>query len=195
MLKRFATVTAIVIAALCFGTVSVSATSWAELDSAEILERTDVIVEGTYDFTARPKQSKYIFQGYPFHVKNVYAGEAYEMTTIGIDEMDVGWAEEFQVDGGVFLLFLERKKDTNFLVPVAGPNGMLQVMDDQLQDDSSEKSKLFQMVSKQTNVKLPTEGKEKWAFSFTNETLYYGIAIIIGGIIVSILLFRKKRTN
>ncbi|USK50800.1 hypothetical protein LIT38_04875 [Bacillus sp. CMF12] len=35
-------------------------------------------------------------------------------------------------DGGKFRLFLEKTNEARFLVPIAGPNGMVQVQDDRI---------------------------------------------------------------
>lgn len=37
---------------------SVSATSWAELELQEVLERAEVIVMGQYDFSSKPKRGE-----------------------------------------------------------------------------------------------------------------------------------------
>src|SRR5699024_1778010 len=43
-----------------------------------------------------------------------------------------GIAEEFQEDGGKYLLFLESSENDQFLVPVGGPNGMVQIYNDRV---------------------------------------------------------------
>src|SRR5690625_6939523 len=65
-------------------------------------------------------------------IKSVYKGSTEEVIIVGIDGFDVGWAKEFQENDGTFLLFLERLDKAAFLTPVGGPNGMIQVVDDQV---------------------------------------------------------------
>ncbi|KON89870.1 hypothetical protein AF332_25660 [Sporosarcina globispora] len=105
------------------------ATKWIELNPEKVESRAQVIVLGTYNFKSKPKSSKGNFYGRQFHVEKVYKGEAAETITAGIDIYDTGWAEELQQDGGKLLLLLEKRKEARFLVPVAGPNGMVQVQD------------------------------------------------------------------
>lgn len=108
------------------------ATKWLELHPEKVESRSQVIVLGTYNFKSKQKSSKGIFYERQFQVEKVYKGEAAETITAGIDSNDTGWAEEFQQEGGKFLLFLEKTKEARFLVPVAGPNGMVQVQDDRI---------------------------------------------------------------
>ncbi len=103
---------------------SASATSWVYLQPEEILERAEVIVLGSYDFSSEPK-SAFIFQGYEFHVRELFLGDYSEPLIAGIDYNNVGWATKFQKDGGEFLLLLEENESVDFLVPVAGINGLL----------------------------------------------------------------------
>ncbi|EWG13055.1 hypothetical protein [Cytobacillus firmus] len=98
------------------------AAKWVELKPEEIVSRAQIIVLGTYNFNSKLKSGKSFFYGSQFHVEKVYRGEAAEIITAGIDQNDTGWAEEFQQEGGKFLLFLEKTKEARFLVPVAGSN-------------------------------------------------------------------------
>ncbi|MCM3531133.1 hypothetical protein M4D56_18775 [Cytobacillus oceanisediminis] len=77
---------------------------------------------------ANKNQARGIFTEGSFKSRK-YKGKATETITAGIDVYDKGWAEEYQQDGGKFLLFWEKTKEARFLVPVAGPNGMVQVQD------------------------------------------------------------------
>ena len=46
-----------------FITPHVSATSWVVLEPEQVVERADVIVRGTYDFSSKPELSDFVFQG------------------------------------------------------------------------------------------------------------------------------------
>ncbi|WP_052342583.1 hypothetical protein [Bacillus sp. EB01] len=106
----------------------VFATSWVEIDPKEVVNRADVVVSGTYDFSDERKESEFIFHGVAFNVSKVYKGDNIsKKITAGLDPFDDGWVDEFQRAGGEFLLFLENSAEADFLVPVGGPNGMIQL--------------------------------------------------------------------
>ena len=95
----------VVASLLLFVNTTIFATSWAELEPQVVIDNAEVIITGQYDFTSKPVQGDYIFQGYDFHVKHVYKGEVTENITVGIDHYDVNWANQFQSIDGQFLLF------------------------------------------------------------------------------------------
>lgn len=171
----------------------VFATSWAELDAKEVEDRAEVIVIGSYDFSSKPKESKFVFQGFEFKVKGVYRGDATDKIIAGIDEFDVGWAIEFQEEGGEFLLFLEQSEDTSFLVPVGGPNGIVHVLDGKITHTSNKNKKIYQaylnMESKAPSV--DEKGASKQGFTSIKYLPYIGA---VGGLgIVLLVYFYKKR--
>ncbi|WP_236564586.1 hypothetical protein [Cytobacillus firmus] len=88
------------------GGSQILATKWVELNPEKVESLSQVIVLGSYNFKSKPKSSKSNFFGSQFHVEKVYKGEASENITAGIDIFDDGWAEEFQQEGGKFLLII-----------------------------------------------------------------------------------------
>ncbi|KZE68963.1 hypothetical protein AWM68_01455 [Fictibacillus phosphorivorans] len=104
------------------------ATSWVEFEPEEVHKRAEVIVVGQYDFTSKPEGSNSVFTSYEFNIQKVYKGDVPQKIRAGIDGYDVGWADEFQKDGGEFLLFLDKNKEFSYLTPVGGPNGMIQML-------------------------------------------------------------------
>lgn len=122
----------------------VSATSWISIEPEKVLERADVIVQGTYDFSAEPELSHFIFQGLTFYVDKVYKGEVSKKLIAGIDGYDVGWAQKFQDQGGEFILFLEETEGFDFLVPVSGPNGMVRIKDGQIMEEDLRRKVFFE---------------------------------------------------
>ena len=64
----------------------------------------------------------------------------------GIDYNDVGWIEEFQIEDGEFLLLLEKSKDADFLIPVGGPNGMIQVYNGKVEEPNDERRTFFEEI-------------------------------------------------
>lgn len=191
----------LLLAALCItvmiGNNKVSATSWAEMDSQEVKDRAKVIVSGTYDFSSKPISSDFIFQGFKFNVNKIYQGDVPAKLIAGIDMFDVGWAEEFQGEGGEFLLFLEENEKANFLIPVGGPNGMVQISGGKLEHSSETNKKVYEEILKM-EVKPSNSGSGETitADQGSNST---PLLLISGGILVGLLalvfivrLLRKK---
>lgn len=176
----------------------VFATSWVELSVEEVAERANVIVYGTYDFSDElTNDTEMVFHGTKFIVKDVYKGESASQITVGIDPFDIGWVDEFQNDGGEFLLFLEEGED--FLLPVGGPNGMIQVQDDQVIESDEEKRLFYQNVlessSQEPNVLVLASSTEESNLKnpTINMLLYIGIIFIVGTILTS--WFKRSRRN
>jgi hypothetical protein len=155
------------------------ATSWVLLKPQEVVNRAEVIVLGKYDFSSNPVSGELPFHGLDFKVSKVIKGQDIQTTiTAGIDYNDNGWANEFQQQGGEFLLFLE-KKSSKFLTPVGGPNGMIQVKNGKV-DEQSESVRAFyekylqveqktivnteQKVKADTDVNQPSEEKNQSNF-------------------------------
>lgn len=162
-----------------------SATSWVELKPEEVNKRAEVIVLGKYNFSTQSQKSKFIFQGYEFIVSKVYKGDAPHDLIAGIDIYDVGWAKDFQENGGEFLLFLEESEETDFLVPVAGPNGMIHIKDGKVMAESVANRSYYEKI-------LNSQGKEPSAQEKSKEThnspynlfyLFVGATATIGLII------------
>lgn len=172
---------------------TVSATSWVELEPQEIVDRAEVIITGKYDFTSKPKHRGNGFQGLKFNVKNVYKGDISEqIITAGIDVHDLGWAEEFQNEEGEFLLFLEMSKNADFLVPVGGPNGMIQVHNGKFigTDDGTFEDYLKLQPEKTFETKFNDDNNSQ---NNSSNIFLYVIASVLVGLTVMFLLYRYKR--
>jgi hypothetical protein len=178
----------------------VFATSWVELSAEKVDQRSDVIVFGTYDLSGELISGKeMIFQGTQFQVQHVYKGEAANRITVGIDPFDIGWVEEFQNDGGEFLLFLEEGEE--FLLPVGGPNGMIEVQNDQVINNDESKRLYYQDILNRTPEKpsvLSSSSEESNKEEILNHPainllLYAGIIIIVGTILAS--SFKRYQKN
>ncbi|MGM7702371.1 hypothetical protein ACSVDE_11650 [Pseudalkalibacillus sp. Hm43] len=168
------------------------ATSWVELKPEVVVERADVVVKGTYDFSSKPKTSTFIFGGYEFNINEIYKGETTNPEIVGIDAADVGWAEDFQNDGGEFLLLLEKVETADFLVPVAGPNGMIQVKNGQVEEFNQERNVFFQeYINSKPVVKSTTTS----TVNQSHNANWFYISLIVVLIISAYLLIRKKRTQ
>ncbi|MEK4403779.1 hypothetical protein MKZ26_04920 [Sporosarcina sp. FSL K6-6792] len=175
--------------------VSVSATSWIEMDPQEVSDEAEVVISGTYDFSSKPIDSEFIFQGYTFAVENVYKGEATKQIIAGIDMYDVGWAEGFQNEGGEFLLFLEKSDSATFLTPVGGPNGMVQVLHGIINNENEEIATYYADFLK-TSYKNPSSGNNVALIDKENLDIFnplYISVIALFAIAVLILLYRFAR--
>ncbi len=171
-----------------FTYTQVLATSWVELSAEEVAERADVIVYGTYDFSKELTDGiEMVFHGTEFKVKDVYKGESVNQITVGIDQFDIGWVDEFQNDGGEFLLFLEEGE--SFLLPVGGSNGMIQVQDGQVNENNEEKRWFYQDVlessSQKPSVLASSTEESNLKTTTINMLLYIGIIFIVGTILTS----------
>lgn len=176
--------------------ITVSATSWVELKPQEVVDRAEVIITGKYDFTSKPKHSGFVFQGLEFNVKNVYKGDISEqIITAGIDYNDVGWAEEFQNEEGEFLLFLEKSKDADFLIPVGGTNGMIQVHKEKVEGTNDERRTFFEdflklqpekTVETKFNTDNNSQNNKSYVFLYVSTSVLVVMAVIF-------LLYRYKR--
>jgi hypothetical protein len=185
------------------GSIQVEATSWVVLEPQEVVSRAEVVVLGKYDFSSKPVPGggQSIFDGIKFEVIKVYKGENIPSTiTAGIDNFDNGWVDEFQQQGGEMLLFLE-KKDPNFLTPVGGPNGMIQInngqvihpvekirtfYDNYLKEEPKE-SVTEEINQEVSNDKIQIEEKH----TFPLQTLLLGI-VVLSIILFGVIRFRKR---
>ncbi|WP_264740224.1 hypothetical protein [Cytobacillus firmus] len=163
------------------------ATKWLELNPEKVESRSQVIVLGTYNFKSKQKSSKGIFYGRQFQVEKVFKGDAAETITAGIDSNDTGWAEEFQQEGGKFLLFLEKTKEARFQVPVAGPNGMVQVQDDRIL--SGHKDFYGQILSGEARKPGPPKSNEG---GHLLEVLLFSLTGLITFLLIIRFLAREK---
>ncbi|MCM3691745.1 hypothetical protein [Neobacillus niacini] len=185
------------------GSIQVAATSWVVLEPQEVVSRAEVVVIGKYDFSSNtvPGGGQSIFDGVKFEVTKVYKGENIPSTiTAGIDNFDNGWVDEFQQKGGEMLLFLE-KKDSKFLTPVGGPNGMIQINNGQV-IDHEEKIRIFydnylkkepkEPLSEEINLEgsnnhIPKEEKQ----AFPIQILLLGIGVLFL-ILFGVIRYRNR---
>jgi hypothetical protein len=171
------------------------ATSWVMLEPEEVIDRSEVILIGKYNFSSDVTRSDFIFQGYEFEVKQVLKGDPVEQLVIGIDFNDTGWAEEFQDEGGEFLLFLETNENTDFLIPVVGPNGMIQLSNGEVVHPIVEKKKFFENFLKSQTVaerEEPIDQEEGAAISDRDENKHlYITGIVVISFVIGIVIYRR----
>lgn len=172
---------------------NVFATSWVEMEPEEVDDKAEVVVLGTYKFSGEIIPSDAIFSDVIFDVTSVYRGEADEQIIAGIDIYDVRWVDEFQNEGGEFLLFLEKGEQNDFLTPVGGPNGMIQIKGGEVFNQTGIKSSFYERI---------LQGESKESSRGNNELLekeeapsyllVSSIGVLIGGI-GGFLIYRRLR--
>ncbi|MFC0190175.1 hypothetical protein ACFFJY_17900 [Fictibacillus aquaticus] len=143
-MKKACSIFAVTLVFLLWGYRDASATKWVELNPKKVIERADVIVVGTYDISANAEHDS-VYAGYPFKTSKVYKGEVMNPMVVGIDQYDLGIVEEFQENGGEYLLFLE-DGEADFLVPVGGPNGMIELENGEVRVRDGVDSELYKEV-------------------------------------------------
>ena len=116
------------------------ASSWIKLNPTDVVNRAEVIVLGTYDFAKSDGKmtGNGLWTAYKFNVEKYIRSSGNDTIDIGINPADIQWAKEFQEKNGKFLLLLEKdSQNISLLVPVSGPNGMIQSLDGKIQNQSS----------------------------------------------------------
>jgi hypothetical protein len=171
---------------------SAHATSWVDIGADEVNRRADVIVLGQYDFSSKPQKGQYIFKGFSFTVKDVYKGDVSNVITAGIDMYDVAWADEFQQEGGEFLLFLDKSNEFDFLTPVGGPNGMIQVKDGKVHHHNIQEKAFFEKLLK-TQPEKPVVKSSTVSIENSKSNSFYTDGFVILFISVVIMIFLRQR--
>lgn len=174
----------------------VHATSWVEFEPEEVHKRADVIVMGQYDFTSKPQGRNMVFTSYEFNVQKVYKGDVPDKIRAGIDGYDVGWVDEFQKDGGEFLLFLDKNKEYSFLTPVGGPNGMIQISDGNVQHHNVTSRAYYEEFLRKQTEKPVVKTSNEAVQNDDNDYTYLYVGLIIFFVCLGIfLLLRSRKTK
>ncbi|WP_108670967.1 hypothetical protein [Peribacillus acanthi] len=177
----------LVISVFLIFTSNAIASSWVQLEPEVVVERADVVVIGTYDFSSRPEKDDMILHGYEFNVQEVFLGEVTNPVTVGIDFYDVAWAKEFQKKGGLFLLFLEKAKGIDYLVPVGGPNGMVNIFNGKVKEGIAKSNSFYEKYLQGNDSKSVNVSSNKSAI------YWFGSLLVVVGLLVIFLIFRRKK--
>jgi hypothetical protein len=169
------------------------ATSWMDLKPEEVEKRAEIVVLGRYDFASKPGDNpQFIWASYDFQVEKVYKGAAEASLRAGIDGFDVGWAKEFQDKGGMFLLFLEKEQKNGLPVPVAGPNGMIQLSDGKVQHHDAAEAAYFTKYLERRSGDAPTAGSDSRR-SGGRSIVYGGAAGVLAILLLLVLILLRRR--
>lgn len=171
------------------------ATSWAEVEPEEVYKRAEVIVVGQYDFTSRPEGRNMVFTSYEFVINKVYKGDVSPKIRAGIDGYDVGWADEFQKDGGEFLLFLDKNKEFSYLTPVGGPNGMIQISDRKVHHHNVTDRAYFEEFLKKQTEKPIVKTSNEAVQNADNDYTYWYVGLIVFFVCIGIFLLLRFRNK
>lgn len=133
--------------------LSAVATSWAQLTPEELIERAEIIAAGRYIIDdAERFDGQGMWVPFTFEVDQYYRGDGTSRIEAAIEQYDVGWAKEFQDQGGRFLIFLY-KEEGQLWLPVGGPNGMVQLKDGKIESLSETgRVTLAEFLSKQEPI-------------------------------------------
>lgn len=172
------------------------ATSWVLLSAEELVERAEVVVEGKYIFPdgENVKNAEGMWVPLTFEATAYYRGSGQQHIKAAIEQFDIGLAYEHQENGGSFILFLEQG-DSDFWIPVGGPNGMIEIMDDNIlgRSNDSDTAKIKEFIEQQSSVMPEVSTEEPNAGEMNTAIWYGGIAVIfIAGFIIYFCKYRKK---
>jgi hypothetical protein len=149
------TVILLTLIGLLFPTTSF-ATSWKKFTPSDVVNRAEVIILGTYDFAKSDGKmtSNGLWTPYKFNVEKYIRSSGNDTVNVGINYADISWAKELQGKGGKFLLLLVKdSQDSNLLVPVGGPNGMIEFLDGKIQNQSSADAVIYSDLLKSLEPK------------------------------------------
>ena len=189
----------LILTMLAFNPGRVMATSWVRLQPDEVISRAEVIVQGTYDLSAQPSTPyNGMWVPFKFKVEKYFKGSGNAIIEASIEQFDVGWVKQFQEQKGSFILFLRRdEKDSNLLIPVGGPNGMIQVQDGSFQNIGPAYSQQYKdFLAKQSQItpiaEEPIQSTKKSIISKVWPWLLALFTLGVGGLLLVKLPQRKR---
>lgn len=143
-----------VIIVLC-STSNGYATSWIKLEPAEVDKRAAIVAYGIYDFSENVKKFEN-YHGYfapiSFQAEKYYRGSGEPVILTEIDPFDIENIKEAQQDGSSLLLFLEPdKEDETLLLPIAGPNGIIEIVDGEPQTGDADEEAYYRSFLEKTD--------------------------------------------
>lgn len=116
-----------------------NATNWIKLSAGEVIGGAEVVVQGEYDLSGfdRKMADSRMWIPYKFRVDRYYRSSGSNTIDTAIQPFDMGWVKEFQEKNGVFILFLKRDaQNGDMLIPIGGPNGMVQLSNGTIQNQN-----------------------------------------------------------
>ncbi|WP_425800856.1 hypothetical protein ACHOLT_11830 [Desulfitobacterium sp. Sab5] len=176
------------------------ATDWIKLSAEDVIGASEVIVQGKYDlsgFEGKMADSR-IWIPFTFRVDHYYKGSGSNNIDTAIQPFDMGWVKEHQEKNGLFVLFLERDNSNGgLLIPVGGPNGMGQMLNGTIQNQSSEDMSTYnEFLGRKAQV-TPTPSKVNSVIhsTFTWYWLVLGLALVLGVLSLLRWLLIKRKSS
>ncbi|UFT98412.1 hypothetical protein KO561_14565 [Radiobacillus kanasensis] len=159
------------------------ATLWDEIEPHEVVDQATVVVEGTFDFSAdsMADEKTMPYCGKKFNVEKSYKRDVPDQITAGIDCADGSILENFQAEGGRFLLFLKSDPKVGLRVTVGGSNGIVKLKDGNVEEENEERREFFEEYLDDQN-----DNGDPWS-------LY--LLIILGVLVVWYFISKKIRTR
>lgn len=131
------------------------ATDWIKLNPEDVISQAECVVTGTYDLTdlGDKLSSSKMWIPFEFKAERYYKGSGGEIVQTAIQPFDIVWVRDFQAQGGSFVLFLEKDhQDSSLLLPVGGVNGMVQVLNGSLQNQSAVDSEVYNRFLRKNGI-------------------------------------------
>lgn len=176
------------------------ATSWIKLLAEDVIGTSEVIIQGKYDlsgFEGKMADSR-MWIPFTFKVDQYYKGSGSNTIDTAIQPFDMGWVKEHQEKNGLFVLFLKRDNSNGgLLIPVGGPNGMLQMLNGTILNQSSEDMLTYnEFLGRQASV-TPTPSKVNSIVNstFTWYLLVLGLALVLGVLLLLRWLLIKRKSS
>lgn len=138
-----------------FSTSNGYATSWIKLEPAEVNKRAAIVAYGNYVFSENAERFEN-YHGYftptLFQAEKYYRGSGESVILTEIDPFDIENIKEAQRNGNSFLLFLEPdKEDETLLIPIAGPNGIIEIADGEPQTGDADEEAYYRSYLEKTD--------------------------------------------
>ncbi len=175
------------------------ATSWIKLSAKEVIGDAEVVVQGEYDLSGfdRKMADSRMWIPFKFRVDRYYRGSGSDIIETTIQPFDMGWVKEFQEKNGVFILFLKRdNQNGGLLIPVGGPNGMVQFLNGTIQNQSPDDIIMFNEFLGSQALVTPTPSQSNTITHITYSWYWFvlGLALVVGVLLSLRLLMIKQKS-
>jgi len=182
-----------------FNPINGYATSWIKLSANEVIDGAEVVVQGGYDLSGidRKMADSRMWIPFKFRVDRYYRGSGSDTIETAIQPFDMGWVKEFQENNGVFILFLKRdNQNGGLLIPVGGPNGMVQLLNGTIHNQSSDDMTTFNGFLESQALVTPIPSQSNTITHFISAWYWFilGLALVLG-VLLSLLWLMLKRKS
>ena len=174
-------------------------TNWIKLSANEVIGGAEVVVQGGYDLSGfdRKMADSHMWIPFKFRVDRYYRGSGSDTIETGIQPFDMGWVKEFQEKKGVFILFLKPdNQNGGLLIPVGGPNGMVQLLNGTIQNQSPADVTTFNefLGSQALVTPTPSQSNKITHNKFAWYWFILGLALVLG-VLLSLRWIMIKRKS